>query len=320
MRTERWRRAKEVFNSAVELPPRERDSFLRRECEGDAGLRTDVEALLKAHDAPDSFIERPAVQRAGLATPPIDWIGRRFGPYRIVGEVERGGMSEVYRAVRDDNQYQKDVAIKFLRHGFDSESLLRRFRAEPFVDGRDRSLGLFRRRRRALTFLRDRPFGSSALLCQKLRRRRDGLVHLRAELVHRRVVLLANASELLGMRQRELSAPPFGVGFELLWPPAERSLVQELEAALNAGDPALALRACEALIARSLAGAAAALGTNEAPRDPATMALVLGIDGRRYLAFRSLARETRQGRAVSITEALTAYALAIQIRIARSAT
>jgi mutual gliding-motility protein MglA len=111
-----------------------------------------------------------------------------------------------------------------------------------------------------------------------------------------------------------------GVGFELLWPPAERSLVQELEAALNAGDPALALRACEALIARSLAGAAAALGTNEAPRDPATMALVLGIDGRRYLAFRSLARETRQGRAVSITEALSAYALAIQIRIARSAT
>jgi signal recognition particle receptor subunit beta len=105
----------------------------------------------------------------------------------------------------------------------------------------------------------------------------------------------------------------------LLWPPGERSLVQELEAALHAGDPALALRASEALIARSLAGAAAALGTNEAPRDPATMALVLGIDGRRYLAFRALARETRQGRAVSITEALSAYALAIQIRIARAA-
>jgi signal recognition particle receptor subunit beta len=112
--------------------------------------------------------------------------------------------------------------------------------------------------------------------------------------------------------------PPPGVGFELLWPPAERNLVHELESALNAGDPALALRACEALIARSLAGAAAALGTNDAPRDPATMALVLGIDGRRYLAFRSLAREARQGRAVSPTEALSAYALAIQIRIARS--
>jgi signal recognition particle receptor subunit beta len=117
---------------------------------------------------------------------------------------------------------------------------------------------------------------------------------------------------------REPQARPPGAGFELLWPPAERSLVAELEAALHAGDPALALRASEALVARSLAGAAAALGTNDAPRDPATMALVLGIDGRRYLAFRSLAREARQGRAVSPTEALSAYALAIQIRIARS--
>jgi hypothetical protein len=117
---------------------------------------------------------------------------------------------------------------------------------------------------------------------------------------------------------RETQSRPPGVGFELLWPPAERGLVQELESALHAGDPALALRACEALVARSLAGAAAALGTNDAPRDPATMALVLGIDGRRYLAFRSLAREARLGRAVSPTEALSAYALAIQIRIARS--
>lgn len=130
MRADQWHRAKDVFNSAVELPARERELFIRRACEDDAALRHDVEALLKAHESSDSFIERPAAQRAGLATTPINWIGRRFGPYRIVGEVERGGMSEVYRAVRDDNQYQKDVAIKFLRHGFDSESLLRRFRAE----------------------------------------------------------------------------------------------------------------------------------------------------------------------------------------------
>jgi signal recognition particle receptor subunit beta len=112
--------------------------------------------------------------------------------------------------------------------------------------------------------------------------------------------------------------PGLALGFELLWPMSERNLVFELESALRAGDPSLALRSCEALIARSLAGAAAALGTNEAPRDPVTMALVLGIDGRRYLTFRALARDARQGRAVSPTEALAAYALAIQIRLARA--
>ncbi|HEY3495591.1 MAG TPA: ADP-ribosylation factor-like protein [Polyangiaceae bacterium] len=113
-------------------------------------------------------------------------------------------------------------------------------------------------------------------------------------------------------------AAPRSLGFELLWPLAERGLVRELEAALAAGDHARALASAEGLVARSLAGAAAALGTNDAPRDPATVALVLGIDGRRYLEFRALARDARAGRGVSAVEALGAYALAIQIRLARA--
>jgi hypothetical protein len=111
---------------------------------------------------------------------------------------------------------------------------------------------------------------------------------------------------------------PAGIGFELLWPLSERGLVREVEASLGAGDHARALAAVEGLIARSLAGAASALGTNDAPRDPATVALVLGIDGRRYLEFRSLAREARAGRGLTSVEVLSAYALAIQIRLARS--
>jgi signal recognition particle receptor subunit beta len=116
----------------------------------------------------------------------------------------------------------------------------------------------------------------------------------------------------------EFAAARGGASFELLWPPAERGLVRELEAAFASGDFSRALAGCEALVARSLAGAAAALGTNDAPRDPATVAVILGIDGRRYLEFRSLAREARAGRGVSATEALVAYALAIEIRIARA--
>jgi mutual gliding-motility protein MglA len=113
-------------------------------------------------------------------------------------------------------------------------------------------------------------------------------------------------------------APAAGIGFELLWPLSERGLVREVEASLAAGDHARGLAAVEGLVARSLAGAASALGTNDAPRDPATVALVLGIDGRRYLEFRSLAREARAGRGITTIEVLSAYALAIQIRLARS--
>ncbi len=108
-----------------------------------------------------------------------------------------------------------------------------------------------------------------------------------------------------------------GVGFELLWPAAEQPAVRELELALCSGDHARAVSLSEQLIARSLAGAAAALGTADAPRDPLTIALSLGIEGRRYLEFRSLSREARGGRRVSHVEALAAYALAIQVRLAR---
>lgn len=108
-----------------------------------------------------------------------------------------------------------------------------------------------------------------------------------------------------------------GVGFELLWPPAEQPAVRELEVALCSSDHARAVSLSEQLIARSLAGAGAALGTSDAPRDPLTIALSLGIEGRRYIEFRSLARDARGGRRVSHVEALAAYALAIQVRLAR---
>jgi serine/threonine-protein kinase len=52
------------------------------------------------------------------------------GAYRLLQEIGRGGMGAVYRAVRDDDEYRKRVAIKLLRKGMDSEEILRRFRNE----------------------------------------------------------------------------------------------------------------------------------------------------------------------------------------------
>src|SRR5207244_928811 len=57
-------------------------------------------------------------------------VGRRIGPYRVLGEIGHGGMGAVYRAVRDDDQYQKQVAIKLLRGGTGSELVIERFKAE----------------------------------------------------------------------------------------------------------------------------------------------------------------------------------------------
>ena len=52
------------------------------------------------------------------------------GRYRIIGLLGRGGMGEVYRAIRADGQYTKEVAIKLVRGGFDSASVQQHFRNE----------------------------------------------------------------------------------------------------------------------------------------------------------------------------------------------
>ena len=110
-----------------------------------------------------------------------------------------------------------------------------------------------------------------------------------------------------------------GVSFDLLWPTQERATVHELEASLSQGDFERAVTLSDQLVARALASAATLLGGNlDAPRDPATVALLLGLEGRRYLEFRALVRDVRSGRSVSATEALSAYAMAIEVRLARA--
>jgi eukaryotic-like serine/threonine-protein kinase len=131
MTPERWSRIKDIFAAALEREPTQRATYLEQACGDDVELRAEVSSLLEAHDTAGAFIEEEAAQRVGLASAPKkDWIGRRLGPYRIVAEAGRGGMSEVFRAVRDDQQYEKEVAIKLLKPGLDTDSLLRRFKAE----------------------------------------------------------------------------------------------------------------------------------------------------------------------------------------------
>jgi tetratricopeptide (TPR) repeat protein len=53
----------------------------------------------------------------------------RIGPYRLVRELDSGGMGVVWLAVRSD-QYVQVVAIKMIRTGLETPSLVQRFRAE----------------------------------------------------------------------------------------------------------------------------------------------------------------------------------------------
>ncbi len=53
-----------------------------------------------------------------------------MGVYQILEEIGHGGMGAVYRAARVDGQYEKQVAVKLVRGGYDTSSVLERFRHE----------------------------------------------------------------------------------------------------------------------------------------------------------------------------------------------
>jgi len=55
---------------------------------------------------------------------------QRIGADRLVRELGQGGMGTVYLAVRDDDAFQKRVALKGLKRGMDTDALVRRFRTE----------------------------------------------------------------------------------------------------------------------------------------------------------------------------------------------
>jgi serine/threonine protein kinase/tetratricopeptide (TPR) repeat protein len=126
-----WGQVEELFLTAVELPPSERDLFLRAECKGDTALRAEVEALLRADtDGPGFITDAIRTEIDSLMDAENPLIGTRVGAYRIFEEIGRGGMGTVYLGERDDEHFRKQVAIKVVKRGMDSAEVLARFRHE----------------------------------------------------------------------------------------------------------------------------------------------------------------------------------------------
>ncbi len=131
-----WLRVKEAFNRALDLPPESRPSYLARIRAEDPELGREVGSLLSQDSRPASLFAGPAFEVAAeliASDAQEDWRGRRIGAHRLLHCLGRGGMGTVYLAERADKHFQKQVAIKLIRRGMDSESIVRRFRQEQQI-------------------------------------------------------------------------------------------------------------------------------------------------------------------------------------------
>ncbi|MEM1206178.1 MAG: protein kinase, partial [Acidobacteriota bacterium] len=135
MTPERWRFVRQLFDDALELPPKARPAFVEERCGDDAEARILVTSMLAEHGAGGGPMDHPLIHlgEGGMEAPEDGGGGDlpgRLGVYDCLRRIGRGGMGTVYLGVRADDAYRQEVAIKVLRKGLDTEDLVRRFRRE----------------------------------------------------------------------------------------------------------------------------------------------------------------------------------------------
>jgi non-specific serine/threonine protein kinase/serine/threonine-protein kinase len=136
MTREQWLRVKTITAAALEQPEARRAGFVTDACAGEEPLEQEVRSLLSSAVSASPLFEAPVfaaasavdvIEQAARAAAPR--IGGRFGPYRIIKEIGRGGMGRVFLAERADEEYRQVVALK-IAHDARSAEGLRSFRDE----------------------------------------------------------------------------------------------------------------------------------------------------------------------------------------------
>jgi WD40 repeat protein/serine/threonine protein kinase len=137
---------KELFLAAVELSaPAERAAFVDRACGAEEELRRRLEALLRAHDDPGSYLEEPDAgvlhtdgpqsgrflrpSEVARAAAPTEEVGSRVGPYKLLQKLGEGGMGVVFLAEQEE-PLRRQVALKIIKPGMDSARVTARFEVE----------------------------------------------------------------------------------------------------------------------------------------------------------------------------------------------
>jgi serine/threonine protein kinase/Flp pilus assembly protein TadD len=120
-----------IFTAALDkVVPAERQAYLAEACGGDAHCRARVEALLQAHEHPDSFLDPSAAALVPTLVEPIrEGPGTVIGPYKLLEQIGEGGFGVVFVA-QQEQPIRRQVALKVIKPGMDTRQLVARFEAE----------------------------------------------------------------------------------------------------------------------------------------------------------------------------------------------
>lgn len=131
----------ELFNDVLDADPSARAVLIDTRCGGDTELRSSLEQLLELHSVAYPALDRPShlIDAAGTGTAETlaeseraassDVDETQIGPYAVVERIGTGGMGVVYLA-EQSTPIRRQVALKVIKRGMDSQEVVARFEAE----------------------------------------------------------------------------------------------------------------------------------------------------------------------------------------------
>lgn len=131
MNQERLNKIKILFEEASKFSADEREFYLSNKCFDDPELKEEIISLFESLENSKDFLEEPlTIAEQSKISFNDPYIGKQIGNYIIDGEAGVGGMGTVYTGKRNDKEFEQKVAVKILKHGINSDYLLKRFQIE----------------------------------------------------------------------------------------------------------------------------------------------------------------------------------------------
>jgi serine/threonine protein kinase/tetratricopeptide (TPR) repeat protein len=120
----------ELFSQAMAKESvEERARFLAESCPNEPDVREQVESLLRAAEPGRDFLKQTPCGSRAIASLVTERPGDRIGRYKLLEQIGEGGCGVVYMAEQEE-PVRRRVALKVIKLGMDTQSVIARFEAE----------------------------------------------------------------------------------------------------------------------------------------------------------------------------------------------
>src|SRR5438067_904242 len=119
-----------IFAELLRLPPEKRAAYLAQATAENPELRQQLDSLLQSY-ADGGFLEQAAATqlRQTRTNPVTERAGDTIGRYKLLQQIGEGGCGVVY-VTEQTEPVRRRVALKIIKLGMDTKSVIARFEAE----------------------------------------------------------------------------------------------------------------------------------------------------------------------------------------------